>query len=323
MKKGINYLLVNSTFLIFIVFILNKLDVLNNIIDTLLLIFLSLILSYIIYPIYKAINRKINNILSIVITYTLLLLFIFIVVYSIIPKTNFINKVIDLFSNILKFENIIKDKYNINLDIDIYLETIINYILNNSLFLIKNIFKYLSKLLFIVILSICILININYIKLLIEKIKYKELIYNINNKLNNYLISSLKVIIIQFIEYTFIFLIIGHPNYLLLGILNSLNTFIPFLGSIITNIIAITTSSVISKKLLILTSIVSILLPQIDCYIITPKIYSKDNRIPETLYIITMIILGSLFNFYGIILSLPILIIVIEILKYKNIVKNI
>ena len=323
MKKGINYLLVNSTFLIFIVFILNKLDVLNNIIDTLLLIFLSLILSYIIYPIYKAINRKINNILSIVITYTLLLLFIFIVVYSIIPKTNFINKVIDLFSNILKFENIIKDKYNINLDIDIYLERIINYILNNSLFLIKNIFKYLSKLLFIVILSICILININYIKLLIEKIKYKELIYNINNKLNNYLISSLKVIIIQFIEYTFIFLIIGHPNYLLLGILNSLNTFIPFLGSIITNIIAITTSSVISKKLLILTSIVSILLPQIDCYIITPKIYSKDNRIPETLYIITMIILGSLFNFYGIILSLPILIIVIEILKYKNIVKNI
>jgi predicted PurR-regulated permease PerM len=134
--------------------------------------------------------------------------------------------------------------------------------------------------------------------------------------------ANLKIILIQFIEYLILFLIIGHPNYLLLGILNSLNTFIPFIGTIFTNIIAITTASVISKRLLILTSIISIIMPQIDAYFITPKIYKNTNKIPQTLYIATMIILGSIFKMYGVILSLPLLIIILEIIKYKNIVKN-
>ena len=154
------------------------------------------------------------------------------------------------------------------------------------------------------------------------KYKYKKLIYNIHIKLQYYLIANVKILCIQFIEYTVIFMIIGHPNYLLLGILNSLNTFIPYVGSMITNIIAIITASIINKKLLFFTSIISIVMPQIDAYFITPKIYKQSNEIPQTLYIITMIIMGSLFKIWGVIISLPALIIVIEIIKYKNIVKN-
>ena len=83
--------------------------------------------------------------------------------------------------------------------------------------------------------------------------------------------------------------------------------------------IALISSSVVSNKLLLLTAIVSIIMPNIDAYIITPKIYKNTNKIPETLYISTVILLGSIFKFYGIIFSLPILIIVIEVLKYcKN-----
>ena len=304
-KEGINYLLLNSTFFIFIIYILSKLDILESIKSTVVLIFLSLILSYIIYPIYKKVSNILSNTLSIIIIYSLLLLFIFIL------------------SNILKFEDIINNKYNLNLDLNKYLEIILNYSIKNSILIIKNIFNYLTKILFIIILSICILMNVNYIKIAINKLNNKKLLYNINNRLRDYLSSSFKIIIIQFIEYTLLFLIIGHPNYLLLGLLNSINTFIPFIGSSLTNIIAITTASVISKKLLIFTSVISIIMPQIDCYLITPKIYKGKNKISETLYITTMIILGTIFNFYGVIFSLPILIITIEILKYKNIVKDI
>ena len=322
-KEGINYLLLNSTFFIFIIYILSKLDILESIKSTVVLIFLSLILSYIIYPIYKKVSNILSNTLSIIIIYSLLLLFIFILIYSIIHKSNIIEKSIDLFSNILKFEDIINNKYNLNLDLNKYLEIILNYSIKNSILIIKNIFNYLTKILFIIILSICILMNVNYIKIAINKLNNKKLLYNINNRLRDYLSSSFKIIIIQFIEYTLLFLIIGHPNYLLLGLLNSINTFIPFIGSSLTNIIAITTASVISKKLLIFTSVISIIMPQIDCYLITPKIYKGKNKISETLYITTMIILGTIFNFYGVIFSLPILIITIEILKYKNIVKDI
>ena len=107
MKKGINYILLNSAFLIFIIYVLFKLNILIKIEKIFILIFPSIILSYIIYPIYKKINNKLNKTISIIIVYILLLLFIFILIYLIIPRFNFINKVIDLSTNILKFEKML------------------------------------------------------------------------------------------------------------------------------------------------------------------------------------------------------------------------
>ena len=114
------------------------------------------------------------------------------------------------------------------------------------------------------------------------------------------------------------FFIIGHPNYLLLAILNSLNSFVPIIGGIFTNFIALITASVISKKLFILTAIISIILPNIDSYIISPRIYKNTNRLSQTLSISSVIISSILFGFYGIIIAIPLLIVIIEIIKYKN-----
>ena len=321
-KDGINYILLNSTFFVFILYLLSCLNVLDTILNVITIIFLSIILSYIVYPIYKVLNKSCNNMISIILIYLFLLIFILFLVYSIIPNAHLINKIIDLFTNILMFIDRINLKYNLNIDLELYLEKLIGYGINNGMSIISNIVNYLSKFIFIIILSICILINIDYIKKIVNKLKYKELFFNINDKLKNYLLANVKILFIQFIEYTVVFFLIGHPNYLLLGLLNSINTFIPYIGSFITNVLAITTASVISKKLLILTSITSIMLPNIDAYFITPKIYKGTNKLPETLCIMSIIIFGLLFDFYGIIFGVPILIVILEIIKYKNIVKN-
>lgn len=321
-KDSINYKLVNIALFVFIIYLLNKLSILNRIIDFILLIILSLILSYIVYPIYTKLTFKLNKYLSIIIIYGIITLFIFFIIYSVIPSSNFIFKITDLFDNILKFINNLNIKYDLNINIDNYLDKIANYAINNSIFVIKNIFNFFSKLIFVFILSICILFNINFIKKQIYKFKNKELIVNINLKLKDYIIANLKIILIQIIEYTVVFYIIGHPNYLLLGLLNSINSFIPIFGSIITNVIAVTTASVISTKLLILTGIVSIIFPNIDAYLINPKIYKSTNKLSQTLSIASVIVGGILFGFYGMILSLPILIIIIETIKYKNNSKN-
>lgn len=321
-KDGINYILLNSTFFVLILYLLSGLNIFTSILNIITILFLSIILSYIVYPIYKALSRSCNNMISIIIIYLSLILFILFLVYSIIPNTHFINKIIDLLTNLLKFIDRLNIKYKLNIDLELYLEKIVSYVINNGMNIITNIVNYLSKFIFIIILSICILLNVNYIKEFVNKLKHKELIYNINDKLKNYLLANIKILFIQFVEYTLIFCIIGHPNYLLLGLLNSINTFIPYIGSFLTNVLAITTASVISKKLLILTSIVSILLPNIDAYVITPKIYKDTNKLPETLCIMSIILFGLLFNIFGIVLAVPILIIIIEILKYKNIVKN-
>lgn len=321
-KDGINYILLNTTFFVLFLYLLSSLNILNSILNIIEIIFLSIILSYVVYPIYKILNKFCNNVISMVIIYLFLLMFILFLVYSIIPNTNFINKVIDLLTNILKFIDRVNIKYSLNINLESYLEKIVSYIINNGMNIIANIVNYLSKFIFVVILSVCILLNVDYIKKFVSKTKHKELIYNINDKLKNYLLANVKIILIQFIEYTLIFFLIGHPNYLLLGLLNSINSFIPYIGTLLTNILAITTASVISKKLLILTSIVSILLPNIDSYIITPKIYKNTNKLPETLCIMSIIIFGSLFDIFGIIFAIPILIIILEILRYKNIVKD-
>jgi len=315
-KDGINYILINSTFFVFLFYLLTKLNIITPILNITIIILFSLIFSYIIYPIYKIISKKTNNILSIILIYLVLIFSICFLIYKGIMSTNFIINITSFFENIFKFINMLNIKYNLNINIDLYLENIINFVINNGINIIKNIINYFFKFIFIVILSICILINIDYIKIFINKLKFKDLLYNINDKLKNYLIASTKIIIIQFIEYTFIFFIIGHPNYLLLGILNSVNNFIPYIGSFITNIIAITTSSVISRKLLMLTSIVSIIFPNIDAYLITPKIHKNTNKLPETLCITFIIIFGFLFGVIGVILAVPILLIIIEVIRY-------
>lgn len=320
-KSSINYILINSTAFVFLFYLLSKLNIISPLINIMSLLFFSVVLSYIIYPLYKFISKRLNNILSIIFIYLLIVILFIFLIYGGISGTNLIKNIIELFENIFKFINILNIKYNLNINIDLYLEKVINFLINNGMNIIKNIINYFSKFIFVVILSTCILINVSYIKIFVNKLKHKELFYNINNKLKNYLVSNIKIILIQFIEYTFVFYIIGHPNYLLLGIFNSFNNFVPYVGSFITNIIAITTASVINKKLLILTSIVSIILPNIDAYIITPKIHKNMNKLPETLCIASSIIFGLLFGIGGVIFSIPILIIVIEILEYKNIVK--
>ena len=319
-KDSTNYMLINCTIFIFMFYLLLKIGILNKVLDFILIIFLSFTLSYIIYPIYKKLNKKINKLLSVFIIYGTLISIIILFIYMIIPNTNFILKLNDLFTNILVFINKLNQKYNLNINLEEYLNNIIKYFINNSVFLIKNIFNFFSKIVFIVILSICILINMELLKDLINKLKNKVLIYNINDALKNYLVANIKILVIQFVEYTFVFLLIGHPNYILLGILNSVNTFIPFVGSIITNVVAITTASVISKNLLIKTAIVSIVLPNIDAYLVSPKIYNSANKISKTLTIAAILIGGYLFDFYGIIFAIPITIIVIEVLKYYKII---
>ncbi len=319
-KDSTNYILINCAIFIFMFYLLLKIGILNKILDFILIIFLSFTLSYIIYPIYKKLNKKINKLLSILIIYSTLISIIILFIYMIIPNTKFILKLNDLFTNILAFIDKLNQKYNLNINLEVYLNNIINYFINNSVFLIKNIFSFFSKIAFIVILSICILINMELLKDLINKLKNKVLIYNINDALKNYLVANIKILAIQFVEYTFVFLLIGHPDYILLGILNSVNTFVPFVGSVITNIVAITTASVISRNLLIKTAIVSIVLPNIDAYLVSPKIYNSANKISKTLTIAAILIGGYLFDFYGIVFAIPVTIIVIEVLKYYKII---
>ena len=153
--------------------------------------------------------------------------------------------------------------------------------------------------------------------------KTYNLIINIDSEITSYLKGLGIFMIIQFFEYTFLFFIIGHPNFLLLGVLACITTIIPYFGGLITNIIALLIASVVSTKLFILTLIVTIVFPNIDGYIISPKIYGKTNKLPPLLTIFSVFAGGALFGFYGIVIAVPITIVILAIYNaYKCEINN-
>lgn len=144
----------------------------------------------------------------------------------------------------------------------------------------------------------------------------KRILLSFNNKAYEYVkcldkeiscyLNGLGIfMLIQLIEYCFLFFIIGHPNWLILGILACVTTIIPYFGGLFTNILAIIMASVVSFPLVVATTIICIIFPQIDGYFISPKIYGKTNKVNPLITIMAISVGGTLAGLPGIIAALP------------------
>lgn len=151
-----------------------------------------------------------------------------------------------------------------------------------------------------------------------EKIRhwFRNLLLSISNKtykyfkcldveISNYLKGLGIFMLIQLFEYSFLFFIIGHPNWLILGLLACITTVIPYFGGLITNILAIIMASVVSVPLVIATIVICMIFPQLDGYLISPKVYGKTNDVNPLITIMVVSIGGTLAGVTGIIVALP------------------
>lgn len=135
--------------------------------------------------------------------------------------------------------------------------------------------------------------------------KYFNYFKLMDKEISNYLKGLGIFMVIQFIEYSLLFYIVGHPNWLLLGTLACITTVIPYFGGLITNILAIIMASVVSKPLFIATTIICLIFPQLDGYFISPKIYGKTNNVNPLITIMAVSIGGTLAGTPGIVVALP------------------
>jgi predicted PurR-regulated permease PerM len=126
-----------------------------------------------------------------------------------------------------------------------------------------------------------------------------------DTEITNYLKGLEIFMVIQFFEYSILFFIVGHPNWLLLGVLACITTIIPYFGGLITNIIAIIMASVVSVPLVIMTTIICLIFPQLDGYFISPKVYGKTNNVNPLITIMAVSIGGTIAGITGIIVALP------------------
>ena len=334
-KNVINYKLINILLIILIVAVLYWINglwvgILSKAFQVFLPFIVGFAIAYALFPFKKKlINSGIPQWLSVGLIYFILIGFIILIGIIVIPM--FYDQLLLFLSNISAVITDFSSKYELDLG---FLQTSFSdvssdvikelggHISNGAISFVNSSISFFTNFIVILIVSVYFLYDMENIrKKVILKLKsYKNRSFKyfktLDCEVTNYFSGLLKNIIIQFFEYTIVFFIIGHPNWLILGILAAVTTIIPYFGGLLTNILALIISSVISTKLFILTVIVCIICPNIDGYIIGPKVYGKTNKLHPLVIIFAVFAGGVLGGVWGIAISLPVAIIIIATIKF-------
>ena len=336
--KKVNYKSLNILIILAIVYVLFLMrdlwiGVFFKILAVLKPFIIAFAMAYAIYPFLRWLqSKKIPKFFAILIILVILALFIFFVVISLVPV--FTDQLVSLFGNIMKFVSEMGSKYDIDIaPIQTNLSTIFNtissnvskYISDGAINLVNSSISFVSNSIIVLVAFIYFLIDMDKIRDNVDEFfskkskKTYKLVQDIDHETTSYFKGLFLTILIQFFEYTIVFYLIGHPNFLLLGVLSSVSTLIPYFGGLIVNIIALIIASVVSPQLFVMTLIVAIVFPNIDGYLISPKIYGKTNNISPLLSIFAVFAGGVLGGFVGILIALPLTIILRTIYKsYKK-----
>lgn len=303
--------------------------ILKKIFSIILPFLVAFAIAYALHPfVQKLVKRKVPHSLAVFIVIALVVGFLVLIIALLIPIV--IDQLTALFNWLMEFVRSISNEYNVDLNfiqdyIGDFRSVISNYGKSISDFSFGVIMQSINILtLFIICFITCI-----YFLVDMEKIRRKvksflrrrnkrtyRYVERLDHEVSQYFVGLEKYIIIQFVEYTTIFFIIGHPYYLLLGILCSVTTIIPYFGGIFANIIAAITAFFISKKLFIFTLIVALICPNIDGYVISPRVYGKTNNVPGLLTIFAVFAGGKIAGVFGIVIALPVTIILLATYRF-------
>ena len=329
LKNKLNYFLVNFTLISLIIYLVYKsrnlwLIIFSTIYKILMPFIFAFFIAYIFYPILRFFNKKnISKLISIPIIFFIIIGVFSAICVIVFPKLY--EQIIMLLNYLISFINQISKKYDIdffNFEKYIYeiIKNIAYYLSGNAINFFSLIINYINKIFIILTLSLSFLIDMDKIRAKIKNNLYKRnsnnCIEKVDIELNKFFIAFFKIMIISFFEYSICYIIIGHPNALLLGILVSIFGIIPYIGGVITNIIAAITAFAIGPNLFIKTIITSIILSIVDGYIINPLVYGKSNQIHPIIIIFSCTTGGVLGGVLGMILSLPITIVIYTFFKF-------
>ncbi|MDD6879610.1 MAG: AI-2E family transporter [bacterium] len=295
-------------------------SLLSKIFGILLPFIISFAIAYALYPIVRKLEEKgvrekiaIGSVIIAVFCIIILLFSITVpLVYEqLISLSKILGDVINRFST--RFEiNLGSFSDTINEILNKLISNVGNYISNGTIDILSRSINFITNFIIIVITSIYLLIDMKKIRKRIKAFlknrnhRAFEYFKALDHELENYLLGLVIFMGIQLVEYSVIFAIVGHPNWLLLGILASLTTVIPYFGGLVTNIIAVILASAVSTKLFIATTIICLVFPNIDGYIISPKVYGKTNNVSPILSIFAVFAGGALYGFLGIVIALPV-----------------
>lgn len=334
-KNKLDYKLINIALLVLIIFLMYQtsnlwVGILFKILSIAAPFFFAFIIAYALNPCVRFLQKKgLPKWASILLVITVVIVIFTLII--VIAGPLLFNQLSSLFSGIMSFFKELSTNYALDFgDLQTSLNDIFADILKNlgsfvsdgAVNFIGVSLGLISTILVSVSAAVYFLIDMDKFRAMTKTFlsrksqkmfKYARLL---DNEMKLYLTGFLKIICINFFLYTFVFLLTGHPNALLLGFLASIASLIPYFGGIFTNIIALITAFVISPALFVKVLIAVVALSVLDGNVISPLIYGKTNKIPPVLIILAIFAGGSLFGVVGIVLALPLSIVMITTFKY-------
>lgn len=132
-----------------------------------------------------------------------------------------------------------------------------------------------------------------------------ECVLDINLEVSSYIKSLLILMLIKFVEYSIVYLIIGHEDWMILSLMTSLSLLIPYVGPTIVNCIGILTAISIPGGKVIILIILIVVLSQVDEYIIAPLVHSHNTSVTPLWALFSIFTGSALFGVFGLIIAIP------------------
>lgn len=318
LKNRLDFKLVNLLVLLILVFIVFELrimflDIFSFFINIIKPFVISLIISYILNCFLRKLNRYFNKYISFIIIILILLLFGYFICFKVLPV--FVLEVSEILKILILFFRDMSIKYNINI-IDLYNKVVgflpkLNGLINFNF--VNYILDYFTFISVVVICSIYLFFDFDRMCCSVKKIsikynKFYRFLVALNTELEKYISSFFVLTVINVFEYMFVFYIIGHPNYLFLGVMAGILSIIPYFGGIITNCCALITGFVFNYGLFIRTLIGILVLSIVDGYVVSPFVYSKGSKLHPILIILSVYVSSQFLGILGVVLSVPFLV---------------
>lgn len=335
-KEGkLNFNLINLLLVMLIIYLLFVTSnywapFVGKLINVLIPFFLAFVFAYILDPFVKFFERK-GVRKKIAVFVVLLIIFLVLGGILVITVPMIYDQLLLFAKSIVQFVQDISTKFDLNLgDFQFKLTDTLNeiikdvgkYISTGTIDILGKSVNVLSNAFIISVVGIYFLFDMDKIRAKVKAfLKTKShrtysFVKKLDHEMTQYFHGLALLMLVTLIEYSVLFRLVNHPNWMILGVLMAILTIIPYFGGIITNAIAIITASVTSVPVLIGTILVIMIFSGIDGYIISPKIYGKTNNLSPVGIIFAVGAGGTLFGVMGIVVAVPLYVTLHCIYKY-------
>lgn len=289
--------------------------------------FMGFLIAYVVHPLIVWMQKKgINKSVAILIFWVCILILIVLLCLVLMPMLY--DKIAGFISNLIWGVRWISDKIitygdfeNFDL-VDSITNSITKYlssydawlpnIMNSLPGFMNSFLNVITNALFTVIIAVYMLADFDRVKAYICKFarlfyeKADPYLFKIDEEVSIYLKSLLIIMVIKFVEYSLFYYLIGHEDWIIIGLLAAIGQLVPYLGGTLANSIGIITALSLSPIRIFFLIVGICVLSNVDAYVISPLIHEKRSSLGALVTLFAVFAGGVLYGAVGIMFSIPI-----------------